>query len=163
MSSKGASRLGVVKTFPPKGFTLPNQYKAPATAYSQFWASFSAPARHAQPGPLPPSDRHLTFPWGFTDHYCACSPLNTCTPPFQPFLTHHGHWKVYSTGESLESRGLTLFYMHWCFARIYVCVRVSDSLELRLQTVVSHPVGTENWTLGFLEEQPVLLTTEPSF
>jgi hypothetical protein len=29
---------------------------------------------------------------------------------------------------------------------MYVCVRMSDSLELELQTVVSYHVGTGNWT-----------------
>ena len=39
---------------------------------------------------------------------------------------------------------LFLFYVHLCFACIYVCVRVSDPLELELQTVVSCHVSAEN-------------------
>jgi len=39
---------------------------------------------------------------------------------------------------------LFLFYAHWCSARLYVCVRVSDPLELELQTVVSYHVGAGN-------------------
>ena len=35
-------------------------------------------------------------------------------------------------------------YVHWCFACMYVCVRVSDSLELELQTVVSFHVCAGN-------------------
>ena len=37
---------------------------------------------------------------------------------------------------------LFLFYVHWCFACIYV--RVSDSLELDLQTVISYHMGSGN-------------------
>ena len=33
--------------------------------------------------------------------------------------------------------GLFLFYMLWCFACMYVCARLSDPLELEIQTVVS--------------------------
>lgn len=40
---------------------------------------------------------------------------------------------------------------------MYACVGVSDPLGLELQTLVSCHVGA-----GFLEEKPVLLTTEPS-
>lgn len=29
------------------------------------------------------------------------------------------------------------FYVHWCFACLYVCIRVSEALELELQTGVS--------------------------
>lgn len=50
-----------------------------------------------------------------------------------------------------------LFYVHLRFARIYVCVRVSDALNLEVQTVVSCYVGNGNWTLDLspLEEQPL--------
>ena len=41
---------------------------------------------------------------------------------------------------------------------MYVCVRVSDPLELELQTVLSCHVGTEHGPTGSLEEQLVLLT-----
>jgi hypothetical protein len=37
-----------------------------------------------------------------------------------------------------------------------------DLVEQELQRVVSCHVGAENWTLGTLEEQSVLLTAEPS-
>lgn len=36
--------------------------------------------------------------------------------------------------------------MHWCLACIYVCVRVTDSLELELQTTVRCHEGAGNWT-----------------
>jgi hypothetical protein len=39
---------------------------------------------------------------------------------------------------------LFLSYVHWCFACMSVCVRVSDPLELALQSVVSCYVGAEN-------------------
>jgi hypothetical protein len=37
-----------------------------------------------------------------------------------------------------------IYYVHWCFACMYVCVRVLDTLELDLQTVVSCHVGAGN-------------------
>jgi hypothetical protein len=37
--------------------------------------------------------------------------------------------------------------MHWCFACLYVCVRVSDPLEQALQAVVSRLVVAGNQTL----------------
>ena len=40
--------------------------------------------------------------------------------------------------------------------------RASDALELGSQTAASHHVGARNQPRGSLEEQPVLLTTEPS-
>ena len=43
---------------------------------------------------------------------------------------------------------------------MYVCVRVSDSLELELQTIVSYHVGAGSLNLGPLEELSVFLTTE---
>jgi hypothetical protein len=36
------------------------------------------------------------------------------------------------------------FYVHWHFVCIYVCVRVLDLLELKLQAVVSCPEGAGN-------------------
>lgn len=53
---------------------------------------------------------------------------------------------------------------------VYLCVpgvlrgqkRASDSLELELRMVIIHHVGAVNWTWGLLQEQPVLLTIEPS-
>ena len=54
-----------------------------------------------------------------------------------------------------------LFYVHWYFAYKFACVRgqipgngVTDSCEL--------PCGCWEVNPGPLEEQPVLLTTEPS-
>ena len=44
-------------------------------------------------------------------------------------------------------------YVHLCFAFTYICMRVSDTLELELQTLVSCRVGA-----GLLEEQSVFLT-----
>lgn len=40
-----------------------------------------------------------------------------------------------------------LFYLHWCSASMYVCVkvlRVPHPLESESQTVVNRPVGAEN-------------------
>ena len=59
---------------------------------------------------------------------------------------------------------LFLFYVYWCLACMYVCTRVSDPLELELQ---SSKLPSEYWklnvgSLGLLEERPVLLTTEPA-
>lgn len=39
---------------------------------------------------------------------------------------------------------LYLFYVHWCFVCMYVCVRVPDPLELELETVLSSSVGAGN-------------------
>jgi hypothetical protein len=38
------------------------------------------------------------------------------------------------------------FYVHWCFDCITVSARVSDPLELEIQTVVSCHVDAGNWT-----------------
>ena len=59
-------------------------------------------------------------------------------------------------------RFIYLFYVHWCFACIYVYGRVSGPLELELQTVVSCHCGSWELNLSPLEEQPVLLVTEKS-
>ena len=37
-----------------------------------------------------------------------------------------------------------LFYVHWGFACVSVCVKVSDPQELELQTVVNCYVGAGN-------------------
>ena len=50
---------------------------------------------------------------------------------------------------------LFLFYVTWCFGCIYVCVSMSDILELELENVLSWELNT-----GPLEEWSVLLTTE---
>ena len=44
---------------------------------------------------------------------------------------------------------------------MYVCVRVSEALELELETVVSCHHGRWGLILGPLEEWQVFLTTEP--
>jgi len=76
--SKGASHLGVVKTFLPEGFTLPNQYKAPATAYSQSCASFSGAGQTCTARTTPSSRSPLvTFLWDFTDHYTSHCAIHT--------------------------------------------------------------------------------------
>ncbi|KAM7328484.1 hypothetical protein ACRRTK_012576 [Alexandromys fortis] len=52
-----------------------------------------------------------------------------------------------------------------CLFNFILCaigMKVSDSLELELQTVVSCHVGAWELNLGPLGEQSVLLTTEPS-
>lgn len=49
-----------------------------------------------------------------------------------------------------------------CFACIYVCMRVPDTLNLELQRVVKLPCGFWKLHTGPLEEQPDLLTVEPS-
>jgi hypothetical protein len=46
---------------------------------------------------------------------------------------------------------------------MFVCVRMSDTLELELQSIVSCHVGDWELNPGPLEEQPVLLTPEPYF
>lgn len=38
------------------------------------------------------------------------------------------------------------FIIHWCFTCMYVCVRVSDPLKLKLQTVMSRYAGAGNGT-----------------
>ena len=37
-----------------------------------------------------------------------------------------------------------LFYMRWCFAFMYVCLKVLDPLEMDIQIVVSCHMGTGN-------------------
>lgn len=53
---------------------------------------------------------------------------------------------------------LLLFYVHWYFTDMYVCVRLSDPLEVELRAAM--------WVLenepGPLDEQPGFSTTEPS-
>ena len=44
----------------------------------------------------------------------------------------------------IHSYSLFLFYMHWCFAYMYVCVRMLVSLELELQTVMSCHVSAKS-------------------
>jgi hypothetical protein len=39
---------------------------------------------------------------------------------------------------------LLLFYVHWCFDCMHGSVRVSDALEVELQTVVSFHLGAGN-------------------
>jgi hypothetical protein len=50
---------------------------------------------------------------------------------------------------------LVLFYVPWCFACMYFCVKVLDILELESLTVFSCDVDLP-------EEQPMLITIEPS-
>ena len=40
--------------------------------------------------------------------------------------------------------GLFLFYVHWYFGCMYVCVRGSDVLELKLHTVAACHMGARN-------------------
>lgn len=44
---------------------------------------------------------------------------------------------------------LLLFYAHWCFVCMHVCVMMLGLLELKLQAVVSCHVGTgtRTWVL----------------
>ena len=55
-----------------------------------------------------------------------------------------------------------IFCIFWCFASMYVCVKMLDPLELELQAVVNCHVGAGYTNRGPLEEQPAFLTTEPS-
>ena len=41
---------------------------------------------------------------------------------------------------------LNIYNVHWWFVYMYVCLRVSEALELELQTGVSCHVGAGNWT-----------------
>ena len=61
--------------------------------------------------------------------------------------------------KTIHSLFCFVFNMHWCFAYMCVCVRVSD-LEVTDSCELS--CGFWDLNLGPLEEQPVLLTTEPS-
>jgi hypothetical protein len=47
------------------------------------------------------------------------------------------HYPSSETFSFLFSNDLLLFYVHQCFAYLYLCVRVLDPLELELQTLVS--------------------------
>lgn len=57
---------------------------------------------------------------------------------------------------------LFLFYVHLCFACMYVCVGVSDPMQLELQTVVSCRVWCWDSNPGPVGEPPVVLTAETS-
>ena len=63
-----------------------------------------------------------------------------------------------------EKKFLIYFYFmcFWCFALMYFCVRVLDFLDLELTNRCELLCGC--WELNWnpLEEQPVLLTAEPS-
>lgn len=80
------------------------------------------------------------------------------------------HWWVLLSEEGgllvavffLFYKWFSLFYMHWCFACIHGCVRLSNPLGLELQTFESCHMCAGNWALGPLEEQWVLITSEPS-
>ena len=56
---------------------------------------------------------------------------------------------------------LFLLYVHWCFARMDICMRVSDHFGLNYRQI-----RAATWVLelipGLLEEQRVLLTAEPA-
>jgi hypothetical protein len=52
------------------------------------------------------------------------------------------------------------FHVCWCFACMYVCVRVLDPLKLGLQTALSCHVVAGLLNSDPVEEQPVLLTTQ---
>jgi hypothetical protein len=93
---------------------------------------------------------------------------------FQFFLLreearHHGHFfSGYDWPFSaflLKKNDLFLFYVYWCFSYIYVCVqclqRAMDPLELELIGGCDQICGCWELNLDPLEEQPVLLTTEP--
>lgn len=43
---------------------------------------------------------------------------------------------------------LLLFYVNWCFAHMYVCIRVLDPLELELETVPKWVLGIEPGSCG---------------
>jgi hypothetical protein len=45
---------------------------------------------------------------------------------------------------SAGSFGHISFHVYWCFLPVYVCVWVSNPLELELQKVVSCHVGARN-------------------
>ena len=51
---------------------------------------------------------------------------------------------------------LFLFYVYWCFAYMYICVQVVDP------GVTELPCGSWELNPSPLQEQSVLLTTEPS-
>ena len=51
---------------------------------------------------------------------------------------------MYMKHINLFKNNLFSSYVHWCFACMNVCVKVSGLLELELQTIVSHQVGAEN-------------------
>ena len=48
------------------------------------------------------------------------------------------------------------FYVHWCFACMYICIRVSEALEVELQTGVSSQVilGIEPRSAGRTASAP---------
>ena len=60
--------------------------------------------------------------------------------------------------QKLTSVFIYLFYVHWCFACMYVCVKVSD---LGVIDSCELPCRCQELNLSPLEEQPVLLTLAP--
>lgn len=58
----------------------------------------------------------------------------------------------------------SFFFVFWNFMSISLlaCVKVYDLLALELQRVANYSMGSRNWTLATLEEQPVSIISEPS-
>lgn len=51
---------------------------------------------------------------------------------------------IFHTGAFFNFYNLFLLYVHWCFACVYICIEVSENLELELQISVSCNVGAGN-------------------
>jgi hypothetical protein len=80
--------------------------------------------------------------------------INSCC---QEVLNRH----IYVCLCTLFNFYLFLFHVHRCFACVYVCMRVSDALELQLYIAVIHSVAGGNWT-QVLWKSSQYLNTEPS-
>ena len=57
---------------------------------------------------------------------------------------------------------LFYFYVHWCFACLHVCMKLSDALKNGVADSCELPCGYRVLNQGPMEEQPVLLTSVPS-
>lgn len=88
-----------------------------------------------------------------TSPSCSLSPY-MCHGMCAPVHSHsiHTHNKSHTSGYSLLLFKF-IFYVHWCCACVWGCVRVQDPLAC----VVSCHIGAGNWT-QVLKEKLVLLT-----
>jgi hypothetical protein len=68
---------------------------------------------------------------------------STSRVPGQPGL-HRETLSRKTKQKTNNKKVLILFYVHWCFACMYVFVRMLDPLELELQALVNCQVGAGN-------------------
>ena len=115
---------------------------------------------------LPPNSPRQGFPGCPGTHPVDQAVIKLRNPPASDSLPSAWIKKAYATTAWLPlSRVLfflsfyLLFYVYWCFAYMYVCVKVSD---IGVMDSCELPCGCWELNLGPLEDQSMLLTTELS-